>query len=178
MKKFVYVIFACVLLPVLYSFAEMPSDYPSMNEIDNIINNNDYSSMDSLCVSIAAMDTDKRCHKYEVMLLHKILDRADANFLLSFLGNKIGLYDKNMDSITPVGYFVREPLEEKLERLNYGDSNRMKEIKEHISLIIQFLPFFQDSIGNETYKEIVHWLNPEKNASAIDSLPSITIDLK
>lgn len=178
MKTFVFVVLSFALLPFVYLMAEGTLTYPSISEIDKILIDNNYSSMDSLCAYIASMEEEKRCHKYEVLLLHKVLDKTDVNFLLSLMKNKIGIYDKNVDSITPLEYFIGEPLKTKMERLNHIDSNITNESLLHINYILQLLPFFQDSVGSETFAEIMRWIDPEGRTALNDSLQSITISIK
>lgn len=118
------------------------SPYIDDEEMDSLIMHNDEELIDSICARIAATDSLYRDHNRETRYVRLAIDQINPAILMTLATNRIGLYNSELDSISPFDYCFDEKLEQRIEK-SKDDPFQKTDVKERFVYMLSILLCFQ-----------------------------------
>lgn len=108
MKKLLILILAFFVLSISVLSHEKNDARNYESEMISMIKAKDYEAIETLCKDIASQDSSRRNHQTEARLVRIAIDSLDPDALLSLYENRIGFFDPDSDSISPLDYLFNE----------------------------------------------------------------------
>lgn len=118
------------------------SPYIDNEDMDSLIMHNDEKLIDSICARIAATDSLYRDHNRETRYVRLAIDQINPTILMTLATYRIGLYNSELDSISPFDYCFDEKLEQRIEK-SKDDPFQKTDVKERFVYMWRVLLCFQ-----------------------------------
>lgn len=152
MKKLLIIILAFFVLSISVLSHEKNDARNYESEMISMIKAKDYEAIEALCKHIASQDSSKRNHQTEARLVRIAIDSLDPDALLSLYENRIGFFDPDSDSISPLDYLFNEDFADRvIVNLQGKDSLQKSEVLCNLYPIMYGLIGFQALYLDSTF---------------------------
>ena len=144
MKKILIIILALFVLSISVLSHEKNDARIYELEMISMIKAKDYEAIEALCKDIASQDSPKRKHQTEARLVRIAIDSLDPKVLSSLYENRIGFFDPDSDSISPLDYLFNEDFADRvIGNLQGKDSLQKSEVGTNLYWTIYLSMTFQ-----------------------------------
>lgn len=144
MKKLLIIILAFFVLSISVLSHEKNDARNYESEMISMIKAKDYDAIEALCKDIASQDSSKRKHQTEARLVRIAMDSLDPKALSSLYENRIGFFDPDSDSISPLDYMLNENFADRvIGNLQGKDSLQKSEVRTNLYWTIYLSMTFQ-----------------------------------
>ncbi len=123
-----------------------------LHRMKSLLRTNDMEQLEAWCDEIVA-DSAARNHLREVAMVKLAIDSMNPEALGIFYTHEIGIYDANIDSITPIEYFFDDNFN---NRILYSRERESDDFARNLwwmsQILLPFQPLTDDIINTAQYR--------------------------